>query len=70
MTLTHEIRVQFPARDACFERQLIPYSKPRGYRSRQLVTHEDRSLSCTVTGVDLSSAYTLHYTEYCSGSSL
>ena len=40
-----------------FESHLLPYSKPRGYRSRQLVTHEDRSLSCTVTGVDLASAY-------------
>ena len=26
--------------------------------------------SCTVTGVDLASGYTLHYTEYCSGSSV
>ena len=32
MTLTHELRVQFPARDPCFESHSLLYSKPRGYR--------------------------------------
>ena len=44
------VQGSIPARELCFESHLLLYSKPRGYRSRQLVTHEDRSLSCTVTG--------------------
>ena len=63
-------RVQFPRGSYVSKAILLLYSKPRGYRSRQLVTHEDRSLSCTVTRVDLASGYTLHYTEFCSRSSL
>ena len=57
MTLTHEIRVQFPARDPCFESHLLPYSKPRGYRSRHFVTliHE---LSFTV---EIRSIFCLRY---------
>ena len=30
------------ASEPCFESHSLLYSKPRGYRSRQLVTHEDR----------------------------
>ena len=51
------IRVQFVQGGHVSKAILLLYSKPRGYRSRQLVTHEDRSLSCTVTGVDLASGY-------------
>ena len=36
-------RVQFPSLGSHVSKAVLPlYSKPRGYRSRQLVTHEDR----------------------------
>ena len=39
------VQGSIPARELCFESHLLLYSKPRGYRSRHFVTHEDRFLS-------------------------
>ena len=72
MTLTHEIRGQFPAREPYFESHLLRYCIPslvaivRGIKSLMRIGF----LYYNCLGFDLASGYTLHYTEYCSGSSL